>query len=111
MSVTAIVVAVTARRPIAPVTAKSAATTTTAEAIAAVAEAAAATLVALAVALALAHHRRRAFLKLVDANGQRARHVFVDALLALDLGERGRRRVDVEQREVRLAVLADAEVQ
>ena len=105
---TTIVVAVTARGPIAPVTAKSAAAT---EAIAAIAEAAAAALVALAVALDLAHHGRRAFLKLVDANGEIAQHVFVDALLALDLHDRGRRGIKVEQREMRLAVLVDAEVQ
>ena len=45
---------------------------------------------------------------LVDAHGEIAQHVFVDALLPLDLGDRGRRRVDVDQREMRLAVLADA---
>src|SRR3954470_15601330 len=108
MPFAAIVVAVTAWRPGAPASAKSAAAP---KAIAAVAEAAAATLVALAVALDLAHHRRRAFFQLVDPNGEIAQHVFVDALLALDLGQRRRRRIDVEQREVRLAVLADAEVQ
>src|SRR5256885_12714050 len=108
MPVAAIGVAVTAWRPVAAVATKSAAAT---KAIAAVAEAAAATLVALAVALDLAHHRRRAFLQLVDANGEIAQHVFVDALLALDLGQRRGRRIDVEQREVGLAVLADAEVQ
>ena len=43
-----------------------------------------------------------------DANGEIAQHVFVDALLALDLVHRRRRRVDVEQREVRLAVLVHA---
>ena len=37
--------------------------------------------------------------------------VFVEPLLALDLVERGRRRVDIEQRHVRLAVLADAIVE
>ncbi len=90
---------------------REAAAAISAEAALAIAEAAAATLVALAVALDLAHHRRRAFLKFVDANGEIAQHVFVDALLALDLGQRRGRRIDVEQREVRLAVLADAEVQ
>src|SRR3954469_10986680 len=108
MPCAAIVIAVTAWRPVAPVSAKSAAAT---KAIAAVAEAAAATLVALAIALDLAHHRRRAFFQLIDANGEIAQHVFVDALLALDLGQRRGRRIDVEQREMRLAVLADPEVE
>ena len=40
--------------------------------------------------------------------GEVAQHVFVDALLALDLGDRRRRRIDVQQREMRLAVLVDA---
>ena len=60
------------------------------------------------VAVGLAHHRRGAFLVRLDADGEVAQHVFVEALLALDLVERRRRRVDVEQRHVRLAVLADA---
>ena len=45
---------------------------------------------------------------LVHANGEIAQHVFVEPLLPLDLVERGRRRIDVEQREMRLAVLAQA---
>src|SRR5205085_3754115 len=36
-------------------------------------------------------------------------HVFGKPLLALDFGQRGRRRIELEQREVRLAVLTDAE--
>src|SRR5688572_7010635 len=47
------------------------------------------------VAVALLHHGRRAFLELVDANGHETQHVFVDALLALHLGDSRRRRVDV----------------
>ena len=72
---------------------------------------AAAALVALTVAIDLAHHRGRTFLQLFDAHGEIADDVFVDALLTLDFGERGCRRIDVEKREVRLAVLLDAEVQ
>ena len=45
---------------------------------------------------------------LVDADGEEADDVFVEALLPLDLGDRGGRRIDVEEREVRLAVLLDA---
>ena len=44
----------------------------------------------------------------VDADGEIAQDIFVEPLLALDLGEGRGRRVDVEQRHVRLAVLADA---
>ena len=44
----------------------------------------------------------------LDADGEIAQHVFVQALLALDLVQRGRRRIDIEQRQVRLAVLAHA---
>ncbi len=105
----AVVIAVAARRTIAAVAEAATATEATVAAEAAVAEAAA--LVALTVAIDLAHHRRGAFLEFFDADGEVAQHVFVDALLTLDLGQRGRRRVDIEQREVRLAVLLDAEVQ
>src|SRR5262249_39911695 len=75
---------------------------------AAFAEATAATIVTLAVTVSLAHHRRRAFLVLLDADREIADDVFGDALLALDLGDRRRRRVDVEQHEVCLAVLVHA---
>src|SRR6185369_13416220 len=64
-----------------------------------------ATVVTLTVAIGLAHHRRRAFFVFLDADAEIADHVFADALLALDLGDRRRRRLDVEQHEVRLAVL------
>src|SRR5690348_7650520 len=74
----------------------------------AVAEAAAAVTALVAVAVRLAHHRRGAFLELFDADGEIAQHVLREALLALDLGQRSGRRLDVEQRDVRLAVLADA---
>ena len=62
----------------------------------------------IAVAVGFAHHRRGTFLVLFDADGEVAQHIFVQPLLALDLVERGRRRIDIEQRHVRLAVLADA---
>ena len=59
--------------------------------------------------VALAQHRRRAGLVLVDAHGDEADHVFVEAELTLELDDRRRRRVDVHQREIGLAVLLDAE--
>src|SRR5438128_610246 len=72
-------------------------------------EAAAAALVTFAIPVHLAHHRRGAFLVFVDAHRQRAQHIFGKTLLPLDLGQRGGRGIELEQREVRLAVLADAE--
>src|SRR5579871_511731 len=72
----------------------------------AIAEAAVATIVA--IAIGLAHHRRGAFLEFVDAHGEIAQHVLVDALLAFDLGNNGRGAIDVEHHEMRLAVLVDA---
>ena len=44
---------------------------------------------------------------LFDLQGDEAQNVFVDAHLAFHLGQGGRGGVDVEQREVRLAVLLD----
>src|SRR5689334_8812223 len=69
---------------------------------------AAAAIVTLAVAIGLAHHGGGAFLELLDANAQVAEHVFADPLLALDLGDGRGRRIDVEQHEMRLAILVDA---
>src|SRR6516164_7251851 len=69
------------------ITTESAAVTIAAEAAISIAAEAAATIVALA---------------------QIADHVFTDALLPLDLGDRRRRRVDVEQHEVRLPILVHA---
>src|SRR3954464_1204953 len=66
-------------------------------------------LVTLAVAVDLAHHRGGAFFVLVDTDGQIAQHVFGETLLALDFGECGRRRIELQHGEVRLAVLPDAE--
>jgi len=48
---------------------------------------------------------------LLDADGEVAQDVFVETLLALDFVEGRRRSVDVEQRHVRFAVLADAVVE
>ena len=45
----------------------------------------------------------------VDAQSEIADHVLVEAELALHLDDGRRRRVDIEQREMRLAVFLDAE--
>src|SRR5258708_34883195 len=68
----------------------------------------AAAIVALAVTIGLAHHRRGTFLMLFDADGEIADDVFADPLLALDLRDRSRGSVDVQQHEVRLAILVHA---
>src|SRR5690606_23408659 len=57
---------------------------------------------------ALLQHGRLAFLELLDADGHEAQDVFVDAHLALHLGNRSGGSVDVQQRVVSLAVLLDA---
>ncbi len=62
---------------------------TTEAATATAAEATIATVVAI-IAVALLHHRRRAFLELLDADGHEAEDVLVDAHLALHLGHGGR---------------------
>src|SRR2546423_5195980 len=92
-----VVPALAPRAPIAPV-----------EPVAAV-EAIATPLVAVAIPVDLTHQGRGPFLVLIDANGEIAQHVFGEALLPLDLGQRGGRRIELEQGEMRLAVLADAE--
>src|SRR3546814_8098023 len=53
------------------------------------------------------HHRGRASLMLVDADGHEADDVLVAVGLALELGDRRRGSVDVEHHEMRLAVLGD----
>src|SRR5689334_7777314 len=45
---------------------------------------------------------------LVDPDGEEPDHVLVDVRLALELGDRGRRSIEVESDVVRLAVLGDA---
>src|SRR5689334_7056561 len=62
----------------------------------------------LAFLVATAHHGRRARLMLVHADGEEADDVLVDVRLALELGDRGGRGIDVESDIVRLAVLRDA---
>src|SRR6266481_7759719 len=64
--------------------------------------------VAVTVAIDLSHHGRRAGFEFLDPHRNGAQHVFVDVLLPLELGNRRRRRVHVEEGEMRLAVLADA---
>src|SRR5262249_50582081 len=63
-------------------------------------------IVALAVAVNLTHHRGGAVLVLVHPNCDVAQHFLAEPLLSLDLLEGGRRRIDIEQGEMRLAVLA-----
>src|SRR4029079_18185874 len=73
--------------------------------------AAAATAAIVAVAVRFAHHRGGTILERVDADREVAEHVLMEAFLALDLVQRCRRRIDIEQGHVRLAVLADAVVE
>src|SRR3954470_22894345 len=61
------------------------------------------------VALFLLHLYRGFLLEVLDAHRQEAQHILVDAHLALHLGNRIVRGVDIHQRVVRLAVLVDAE--
>src|SRR6202035_1787785 len=93
---------------IAVATTETAAVTIAAESAIAVATESAAAVVAIAVAIGFAHHRRGTFLMLFDANGEIADHVFADPLLPLDLGDRGGGAIDVQQHEMRLAVLVHA---
>src|SRR4029077_972719 len=59
--------------------------------------------------LALAQHSRRSGLMLVDAYGEIADDVLIEAQQALDLDHRRGRRRNVQEREMSLAVLLDAE--
>src|SRR5262245_24535549 len=68
-------------------------------------------LLAVAVTIRLAHHGRRPGLVLVDAHREIAQDILVEALLALDLGQRRGRRIDVHEGEMRLAILAQAVAQ
>src|SRR4051812_22395834 len=66
------------------------------------------TITAVAVAaLVAAHHRRRAGLVRVDAQGHVADDVLVDLGLALELGDDRSRRVEIEHHIMGLAVLRD----
>ncbi|VTZ49718.1 hypothetical protein MPC4_190031 [Methylocella tundrae] len=64
--------------------------------------------IAAVVVIALAHHRRLALFERFDADGQEADDVFVDAALALHLGDGGWRGVNVQKREMGLTILFDA---
>src|SRR4051812_35209827 len=75
-------------------------------AVATIATIAAVTAVALA-ALVAAHHRRRALLMRVDAQGHVADDVLVDLGLALELGDGRGRRFEIEHHIMGLAVLGD----
>src|SRR5687767_8465809 len=71
--------------------------------------AAAATVAAITLAaLGTAHHRRRAGFMRVDADGEETDDVLVDIGLALELGDRRGRGIDVEHDVMRFAVLGDA---
>jgi len=60
------------------------------------------------VAVGPAHHRRGCGIMLVDPDGEETDHVGRQPLLALELGHRLMRRVDIHQSVVGLAVLLDA---
>src|SRR5271166_426142 len=62
-------------------------------------------LVALAITVRLAHHCGGAFFMLLHANREIAQHILAEPLLALDFIEGSRRRIDVEEGEMRLAIL------
>src|SRR5690606_2348307 len=87
-------------------TTRTVTTRTAVEAVTAALETVAA--LATIVTIALLQHGRLAFLELLDADGHEAQDVFVDAHLALHLGNRSGGSVDVQQRVVSLAVLLDA---
>src|ERR1700734_482675 len=89
-------------RTVTAIAAISKAITAVAEAVATVAPA----VVAVAIALRPAHHGGGTLFVLFDPDGEIAQHVFIETLQPLDLVDRGRRRIDVQQREMRLAVLA-----
>src|SRR5262249_28017223 len=61
--------------------------------------------IALTIAGDLSHHRGGTFLLLMHANREVARHILAEPVLALDLVEGGRQRVDIEQSEMCLAIL------
>jgi hypothetical protein len=55
-----------------------------------------------------AHHRRRTIFVRLDADREIAQHIFVETFLSLDLVKCRGRSIDVKQRHVRFAVLANA---
>src|SRR5690606_34469160 len=90
----------TARSPVVTVPARSAV-------IAVTTRPAIATISARSPLLALLKHGRLAFLMLLDPHGHEAQHFFGKAHLALHFRDRRRRRRNVHEREVCLAVLVD----
>ena len=62
----------------------------------------------IAVAIGLAHHRRRSIFVCFDTDCEIAQNILVETFLSLDLVKRRWRSVDVKQRHVRFAVLANA---
>ena len=81
---------------------------TTVTAVAAVTTVAGTTRAILVAAIAAPHHRRGAGFMGIDADGEEPDDILVDVRLALELGDRGRRGIDVEHDVMRLAVLGDA---
>src|SRR5690606_27139146 len=69
----------------------------------------AATAATVPLAITTTHHRRGTLLQRVNADGHIADDVLVQGHLALQLGHRRRRGVEVERDIMRLAVLLDAE--
>src|SRR6476659_9929200 len=59
---------------------------------------------AFAFAIRFAHHGRGSFLVLINPDGEIAQHVLAEPFLAFDLIERGRRRFDIEEREMCLTI-------
>ena len=69
------------------------------------------TAAAVVIAIALLQHRRGAFFKFFDADGQRTNNVFADRFETLHFGHGRVRRVDIEKREMGFTVLFDPESQ
>ena len=57
--------------------------------------------------VAAQHDRRRAFLQLVDADGEEAEHILVQAKLPLHLAQRGGLDIETEEQVMALPVLLD----
>jgi len=87
--------------------AKATAVTVTAVAVTAVAIAKTTTAL-LAIAIGFAHHRRGPLFVLLDAHSEIAQHVLIEPLLSFDLVDDGRRRVNIQEGEMCLAVLPQA---
>src|SRR5579863_1249111 len=88
-----------------PAVARTVPSVTPIEAVAAIAALATA-VVAVTIALGAAHHGGRAFLVRVDPDREIAQNILVETFQPLDLIDRRWRSVDIHEREMRLAVLA-----